>query len=830
MQNLRLAFRTLLKTPFVTSIAVLSLALGIGANAAIFSLLEQVLLRPLPVHEPDRLVNLTAPGPKPGSTSCNQAGDCTTVFSYPMFRDLQHGETGLAGVAAHFGFGANLAQDGRTLDGRGMLVSGSYFPLLGIQPALGRLIGPSDDQTIGGHFVAVLSHNYWQNQLGADPSVIDQTIVVNGHPMTIVGVAPDGFEGTTFGTRPDVFVPITMRGYMSPGFNAFDNRRSYWVYVFGRLGPGVSIEQVETSINVLYAGILNEVEAPLQQEMSAQTMAQFRAKTIGVIDGRRGQSSVHDDGRVPLLLLFGIAGIVLLIACANIANLLLARGANRSLEMAVRLSLGATRLRVLSQLFTESLLLAAMGGAASLLVALWTLSLIASLLPVEAVATFDYGINFEMLLYAAVLSIGAGILFGIFPALHNTRSELVTTIRSNSGQIAGARSASRLRSSLVTAQIALSMTLLISAGLFLRSLVNLNQTDLGIDVDNVLTFSLSPALSGYENERSLTLYDRLGEELAALPGVTAVSSATLAILDGSSRGSDVSVEGFQKDPDTDANSNANTVGPGYFTTLGIPLLAGREFTRFDREGAAMVAIVNEAFAEKFNLGTDAVGKRMALGNDELEIEIVGLARNAKYAEVRDEVPPVFFRPYMQQTGAGFMTYYVRTASDPGQLLQSIYAVVGRLDPNLPVVGLKTMPQQVRENLFLDRIIGTLSAAFAGLATVLAAIGLYGVLAYTVSQRTREIGVRMALGADAGRVRKLILRQVGRMMVIGVLIGVVAAVALGRAASSLLFGLAPHDPLVVGLSIFLLTGVAIGAAYVPALRASRVNPVEALRYG
>jgi predicted permease len=830
MRNLRLAFRTLLKSPFVTAVAVLSLALGIGANAAIFSLLDQLLLRELPVREPEGLVNLGAPGPKPGSQSCNQAGDCEAVFSYAMFRDLQRARTPFTGIAAHVAFGANLAYRGQTVNADGMLVSGSYFPLLGLRPALGRLLGPDDDGTIGGSFVAVLGHGYWETNLGGDPGVLGQTLVVNGQPLTVVGVAPRGFEGTTLGTRPRVYVPISMRGVMQPGFDGFDDRRSYWAYLFARLQPGVTLEQARAAANLVYRPIVNDVEAPLQEGMSEQRMAEFRKRELTLEEGSRGQSSLHEEVRTPLLLLMGITGTVLLIACANIANLLLARGAGRSMEMAVRLSLGASRRQLLAQLLTESCVLASLGGIASLFVAHWTLVLVASFLPTDGAEMLQLQIRPAVILFAAALSLGTGFLFGMFPALHSTRPELVSTIRANAGQIAGARAAARFRTSLVTAQIALSMALLISSGLFVKSLVNVSRVDLGLVTENVVVFGISPELNGYEPARSRGLFRRVQEELAALPGVTSVSAGRVPVLAGSNWGSDVSVEGFRKDPDTDANARFNQVAPGYFRTLGIPLLAGREFTAADDLGRPKVAIVNEAFTRKFNLGRDAIGKRMGTGGDDsLDVEIVGVARDAKYSEVKDEAPPQFFTPQLQDEDVGEMAFYLKTSGDPEELLRTIPRIIAGIDPNLPVQELKSLPQQVRENLVLDRLISTLSGAFAALATLLAAVGLYGVLAYTVAQRTREIGVRMALGADAGRVRRMVLRQVGMMTLVGCLIGVAAALALGRAAASLLFGLEGHDPLVIVLSVVLLSVVALGAGYLPARRASRVDPMQALRY-
>jgi predicted permease len=827
--NLKLAVRRLLKTPFVSLIAIVSLALGIGANAAIFSLFDQTLLRPLPVVRPPELVNLSAPGPKPGSNSCGQAGSCEEVFSYPMFRDLERLQTVFTGVAAHVGFGANLAYHGQTLNGEGTLVSGSYFPLLGLQPALGRLLTVEDDRNIGGHFVTVLGHDYWTTVLGGNPAVLNDTIIVNGQALTIVGVAPRGFAGTTLGNTPKVFVPLTMRGQMSPGWKGFDNRQTYWAYLFARLKPGVSIDQARTGLNNLYRSIINDVEAPLQKGMSDQTMTRFRAKTIGVEPGYRGQSSIHREAKTPLLFLLTVTGIVLLIACANIANLLLARGAGRATEMAIRLSLGASRRQLLVQLLTESCVLAILGGVAGLVVARWTMALVASLLPPDANNTLQFELQGRIVLFAAVLSIATGFIFGLFPAWHSTKPDLVSAIKAQAGQPSGARAAARFRTSLVTAQIALSMALLMCAGLFVKSLSNVTRVDLGIKIDNVVTFRISPGLNGYEPERAKTFYQRAEQELGSIPGATGVAIARVALLAGNNSSTDVSVEGFPRGPDTDTESRYNEISTGYFRTMGVPLIGGREFATADTAGTAKVVIVNEAFAKKFNLGRDAVGKHMAQGDGKLDLEIVGLAQNAKYSEVKQEVPPLFFRPYRQSERVGSMSFYVRGAGDPAQLLRSIPAVIARLDPNLPIEDLKTMPQQVRENVFLDRMISTLSAAFAFLATLLASVGLYGVLAYTVSQRTREIGLRMALGADSARVRAMILKQVGWMTLAGVIAGVTGAYYLGKAAASLLFQLQPYDPIVIASSVVLLTLVALGAGYIPAYRASRVQPMQALRY-
>ena len=829
MRQLAFAFRMLFRTPFVTTIAVLSLALGIGANAAIFSLFDQIMLRPLPVPDADRLVNLAVPGPKPGSTSCGQAGDCEVVFSYPMFRDLERQQTVLTGLAAHDRFGASLNWQDAPLTGDGMYVSGSYFPTLGLKPAVGRLFTADDDRTIGGDFVVVLGYGFWEQHFGSDGSVIGKTLKVNGQSMTIVGVAPRDFRGTTIGIVPLIYVPIDMRGVLSAGFRSFENRRSYWIYVFGRLKPGVSLAQASAGLNALYHPIITDVEAPMQKGMSEQTLARFKAKALEVTPGWRGQSNMQREARTPLWMLFCVTGIVLLIACANIANLLLARGAGRALEMGVRLALGASRRRLVGQLLVESVLLAALGGVASLLVAQWTLHGIAALLPAEASTTLQFSLQPNVLYFAAALALATGIALGLFPAWHNTRADLVTTIRSNAGQIAGAKSAARFRASLVTVQISLATTLLIAAGLFMRSLVNVTKVDLGIRVDSVVTFYINPERAGYDSIRTPLLYARVEDALSALPGVDGVTTGMVPLLSGDNWGTGVYAQGFPTGPDVDRDSRYNEIGPAYFATFGVRMLSGREFTAADHLGAPEVAVVNQAFVRKFGLGQDAVGKFLSTrAADSLTVQVVGVVPDIKYSEVKLPVPPVFYTPWRQDSRVPGVNFYVRSPQ-PDAMVRAIRTALHAIDPGLPVEGLKTMPQQVRDNVFLDRMISTMSASFAVLATLLAAIGLYGVLAYTVAQRTREIGVRMALGADAARVRGMVLGQVVRMMLIGGGIGLVAAVGLGQAASSLLFGLKGYDPLVFGLSLVALSMVAFGAGYVPARRASQVDPVQALRY-
>ena len=834
MRNLKLALRTLARTPFITTVATLSLGLGIGANSAIYSIFYRMVRQKLPVAGADRLVNFSAPGPKNGSTSCGQAGSCEDVFSYPMFRDLQKAKlAAFTAIAGHRDFGANVSYDRHAFARRGLLVSGSYFQILQIRPGLGRLLGPSDDDVAAAPTV-VLAHWFWETNLGADPGVIGKTLMVNGKATTIVGVAPDDFDGTTYGSRPAFYSALAMGSTIGTNIERrVDDRRAYWIYVFARLAPGATIEQARAQVNGVYGPILREVEAPLQRNMRDSVKARFLTKQVVITPGARGQSDMANDASGPLFMLFAITGLVLLIACANIANLLMARATHRELEMAVRLSLGATRRQLLAQLLTETMTLAFLGGFVSLVFASWTLQGISALLPAQLTDELALGMNWAAVLFAAMLALTTGIAFGLFPALHSTRPDLVTALRNNSGKLAGGRTARRFRTTLATAQIALAMALLMSAGLFLKSLWKVKRVDLGVRVENLVTFSVTPEQSGYDSVRTRALYTRIEEELAALPGASAVTSAMVPLIAGSNWNNTVKVEGFKADENNNNSSaSLNAVGSGHFRAIGVPLLTGREFTDADDARAAKVAIVNETFAKHFGLGANPVGKRMALGSSDtlpLDIEIVGLVRDMKYSSVKREIPPVYFTPHRQARRVSSMYYYVRTGSDPAAMLRSMAAVVQRLDPMLPVENLRTMREEIRLNTSEDQMITTLAASFALLATLLASIGLYGVLAYSVAQRTREIGVRMALGADAGEVRLLVLRQVGMMVVIGGVIGLAGALALSKGAQSMLYQMSGADPVVMTSSVVLLALVALAAGYVPALRASRVDPMQALRY-
>lgn len=829
MGDLRHALKQAIRNPGLSIVVILMLAVGIGATTAVYSVFHVILVRALPVPEPERLVNLGAPGLKPGSTSCSMAGECTQVFSYPMLRDLEARQTVLTGIGAHSEFDANLAYDGNPVAAAGLLVSGGYFSTLGLTPARGRLIGPQDDSLVDESAVVVLSHDYWQSALGADENVVGRTMTVNGQALKIIGIAPQGFIGTTFGVSPRVYVPVTLRRLMEPTTprDSSANRRAYWLYLFGRLAPGISMEQASAELNGIYSGIVNQVEAPLQIDLSAEDLAQFRDRRITVEPGAHGQSWVPSTSAPVLTILLVAALLVLLIVCANIANLLLAHGASRAGEMAIRASIGAGRRRLALQLLAEAGVLAAIGGVLSVPVAYATLSAIVAMAPANPTAE-PWDLATEALMFGAAATLCTVLLFGLLPALRAARTDPGAVVKGQAAQTTGTRSFSRFRGALSTAQIAFSMALLVTAGLFARSLVNVAQTDLGLDIDSVVTFTVSPRLNGYTPERVMSLYDEIEQQVRAQPGVSAVGSSSLPLLANNVRNAVIDIAGFERGYPVTHAAMSN-VGSGFFAALSVPLLAGRDFTSADQLGAPRVAIVNESFVRKFNLGDQAIGARFADDGLRRDIEIVGVVADAKYNQVKAPIPAQFFLSRMQNDNLASMTFYARAGGDPSTLTSAIRETVARIDPNLPLANLATMQRQVRDNVFLDRFVAWLSASLAVVAAFLAGVGLYGVLAFGVASRTRELGLRLALGAAPARLRQMLLKQVGIMAGVGGGIGLFAAIGLGRAAEALLFGVSGYDPLVLGSAIALLAAVIFGASYLPARRASRLAPMTALRH-
>ena len=789
---------------------------------------ERFLLRRLPVQNPADIVLVTSPGPRPGGSNTNNNGGQAQVFSYPLFRDLEKLEdTGLR-IAAHDDFSANVAHDGRNERIDGLVVSGGYFPVLGLHPTLGRLLTSDDDRTPGGHPVVVLTHTYWTVAFGADPGVIGDAIIVNGEPMTIVGVGPRGFGGTTLMDRAQLFIPLSMaeRLRVTP---SIERRNFHFLYAFGRLGSGVTPERAEAAMNVPFTGLIRDVEFPvLQGDLTGQARERFLERRIVLEDGSRARHSDRDELRLVMVLLLSVTGLVLLIACSNLANLMLARAADRSAEIGVRLSIGASAGRIVRLFTTEALVIGLLGAVLGLGIGRLAFGAMIALLPPDDAVIYNFDINASMLWFTLALGLGTTVIFGFFPAVHMLRSTAATRVQTT-GRTSDTRSTTRFRTSLAVAQIALATALLAEAGLFLASLTNLASEDLGIRRDGLVTFRLSPFLNGYTPEQMRVLADRVDEQLRAVPGVTGVTISTVPILSGSNTTRTVAVEGFQAGPDTNVSTSFAAVGADYFRTIGIPLLAGREFTRVDAEtDAPNVAVVNEAFVRKFGLGDRVLGKRLAFGGPNttvLDTEIVGLVRDAKYSDVRDPAPPQVFVPWRSQFA---LTFYVRSSADSRQLLTVIPGLVRGIEPNLPVERLFTMDDQIWDNVTLDRILATLSGWFAGLAALLAGIGLYALLAYTVTQRLREIGIRMALGAQPGDVGRLVLGHVARITVIGGGIGLVVALVLGRLGQTLLFGVQGHDPAVIAAAAAGMALVAFGAAALPTRRAAQVDPVIALR--
>ncbi len=827
LQDLRYALRTLLKSPAFAGAAIATLALGIGANAAIFALVDRVMLRLLPVREPRELVLLRSPGPRQGRTWSD--GDDAFSFSYPMYRDLRDRNTVFAGLLGTFPFSASIAARGETERASGELVTGNYFGVLGVPPELGRVFSPDDDRAPGGHPLAVLAHGYWARRFGSDPSILNQTIVVNGQSLTVVGVAHAAFSGVQPGRRADVFVPLAMKASMTPFQESLEDPKDYWLQLIGRLEPGLSRTAAEASLAATYRPLL-EALLPQMNGWSDTRKKEFLNRRIELAPGGVGRTVMRRGLGAPLLSLMAMVGLVLLIACSNLAGLLAARGVARQREYGIRLAIGASPRQLLRQSVVECLTFSVAGGALGLALAAWTLTALVSAFPPDAdLRQVAVSIDPRVIGFTAALAVVAGILFGAGPAYRAARLDPARTLSGQRASSAG-REAIRTRGWLVTAQIALTLVLLVVAGMFSKSLANLGRVDLGLKPDNVLTFSVAPESNGYSPERTSQLVRRLSEALAAAPGVRSVSAAEIASMTGSNETTNARTSGPDHEQTRGLQVWRNHVGPSYFSTLGIPLLAGREFRLEDDLRSTPVAIVNETMASKFFPGRSAIGERLGIGPGEgaPDVEIVGIVRDSKSAQVGEPAQPFAFTPYLQDPNLGSLTFYLRGDLPPDRLASGARGAVAALDPQLPVFDVKTLTTQIRESLLTERLTFLLSVAFGGLAALLAAIGIYGVLAFAVAERRREIGVRMALGADPATVRRLVLSEVGRFLAVGAAIGLPAAWALARFIESILFGVKAADPLVFAGGAALMAVVALVAGYLPARRAAKIDPLDALR--
>ncbi len=831
--NVRLAGRSLRKTPVAVGAAALSLALAMGANATIYSLYYQHMLAPLPVPRPERLVNLEAPGPKPGSVYCTEAGGCDEVFSYPMYRDLQREQNAFTDIAAHHPARAHVSYGGRSASVWASCASGSYFPTLRLSPAAGRLFGHEVDEPIGVHPIAVLGHDFWVSDLAAAADVVGDVLLVNGRPLTIVGVAPAGFRGTTSLLPPSVYVPLPTCGTLASDRTTVPrerlrDRRAYWLYLFARLKPRVSLPEARASLEPRYRSILAEVEAPLQADLNDAGRTDFVTRPLVLRDGNRGQSQLHDNRRVDVafLLLLGVTIGVVLVACANVANLLLARAEARRPEMAVRLSLGGSRRHVLAQLLTESCLLALLGGVSALGVAYGTLRLIGALVPTEAAGLVSLTLDPIVVPFVSTIAVGAGLLLGIPPALHATRTKLASVVPND----AEPRPANRVGVGFVAAQFALLTVLLTTTGLIVQSHRNsANRSDRGYRVSDVGIFRVAPGLSGYGHVRARAVLEEIGNALSAQPGVAGVTTSTINTATGEAEVVEVAVEGYAGGPGADRTTHLSSVGTNYFRTLGIGLLAGRSLSASDTLRTSRVAVVNQAFARKFHLEPNPVGTRFAIGrlDAEPDIEIVGLAGDVRPLP-RRPAPPIVYLAHRQGEDVGRAWFHVRTESPIDEVLDAVPALVATVDPDLPVTFLLPMTSLDYLNEPVASL-AVLSASFAIAAALLVAVGLYGVLAYRVASRTREFGLRLALGADAVQVQRMVLAPVARVIVAGSAFGGLAAWGVGHAAQAVLYEVEGLPPAVIGAAVAGLVVVASIAAFVPAHRASRIDPRTALRH-
>ena len=827
-KDIRYGVRSLLKRPGFTAIAVLTLALGIGANTAIFSVVNATLMRPLPVADQERLVFVFN-------------GPSGSVFSYPDYSALRDQNNVFDGLIAWGGITASLNSNEQTDLVVGAIVTGNYFDVLGVRAQLGRVITADDDKTPGAHPVAVISQGLWQRRFGGDANVVGRQLLLNGNTFTVIGVLPAGFDGLQLGIARDLYVPMMMQASMRPpraGYSGEMNpdllqvRGNRWLSSVGRLKPGVSAAQAQSSL-ALIAKQLEEAYPTTNRNRSISISALTQS------DDPAGRQQLSSVAR----LLMGVVGIVLLIACANVANLLLARSSARTKEIAVRLAIGATRWRIVRQLLTEGVLLATLGGAAGLLLAWWTTrSLSAATPPAGSLPiTPQFSIDLRVLLFTLGLSLLAGIVFGLAPALRASRPALIPALKDDAAAFFERTRMFSLRNLLVVSQVALSLVLLIAAGLFLRSLRQAQTIDPGFDADQIVTLPLNINLLRYTRPQGREFYRQATERVEAIPGVESASVARIAAVSGNTSVRSLLIEGragsdrqFRSDnagPASGDNDSVsfNVIGPGYFRTMGIGQLQGRDFNAHDTENHPLLAIVNEAFVRRHFPSGDVLGRRLSFSGPEGPWrEIVGVVHTSKYMSLGEGPTPVAYVPLQQNHETG-MTLHVRTSVEPSSLAGAIRKEVQALEKNLPLGNPERMSQRVANSLYAARMGAILLAIFGGLALLLASIGLYGVMSFAVSRRTREMGIRVALGARPGDVFRLVLRQGMTLVIAGLVVGLVVAAIVTRLLASFLYGVSTTDPFTFVAIPVLLMLVALVACYLPARRATKVEPLIALRY-
>ena len=835
-KDLRYGLRQFRRNPIFTAVAVLSLGLGIGANTAIFSVMNAVLLKSLPVRDPQQLIMLTDPTASGISIGASRQRSMLTYPEYVQMRD--HATTVSALLAAE----SELDNWDARIDGaapeqvHAKVVSENYFSLFGVEPAIGRAFAPEDAKGIGTDPYVVISYDYWQRRFAGKASVLGTSIHMAQANLIVIGVAPPGFHGETVGENPDFWIAMMMQPKVYPGRDWLHEDlsqspvKTMWLHVFGRLKPGVSRAQAQTEFNVLFHAAL---DASYPAAMAPEARKPLMDQHLTVHDASTGAFGGRDEFSQQLLLLLAASGVVLLIACANVANLLLARAAARYKEVGVRLSIGAARWRLVRQFLTESLLLSLLGGIAGVLIAAAAARALVLVLSSQGSALqLATGLDLRVLAFTAAATLLTGVLFGLAPAIRGTRVDLNHSLRDTGSATTSPSSRLTFAKLLVVVQVGLSLLMTVGAGLFLRTLWNLQSVNLGYAKENLLLINVDPTTAGYQNARLLNFYHEAAQRVQSLPGVRGASYSVLGLFSGGDLGLGVDVEGFTPQKNDERGSRFDVVGPGYFSTLGVPMRLGREITAQDTAASVKVCVINDAFAKKFFANRNPIGLHVTrvFGPNRDLMEVIGVAANAHDQQLRNDVPPRFFVPMDQATAdlQGAASFEVRAAGDPQQMLSTIHKTILSINADIP-----SEEHSLGELIFnvnaAERMIARLCTLFGIVALLLAATGLYGVLSYGVARRTNEIGIRMALGAGRLRVVTMILRETGIMIVIGVVLGLGAAVALTRFIAARLYGLSALDPVTMVAAVFVLGAIALAAAYIPATRAAGVNPVRALRH-
>jgi predicted permease len=828
--DLRYSLRTLRKSPVFLAIAVLSLGLGIGANAAIFTLVNQLILAPLPVQHPEQIVMLAGRGKHYGGNNGSER------ISYPMYHEIRDQNKVFSGMFCTYPtFGGVSATFGGTTEMLGAeFVSGNFCPVLGVGAAAGRVFNASDDLYRGNHPLVVLSYRYWQSRFGGDPSIVNKQMTVNGRALTIIGVSAAGFDGVEPGRAPQIRIPITMVDDLPrSNFERLSTDRLRWAEVFGRLKPGVTLQQAQAGLQPLFHQLLGqEVKEPAFAKASPQIRSEFLKMWMEVMPGSTGRSNLRKTYAKPLFALMGVVGLVLLIACSNLANLLIARASARQKEIAIRLARGAPRGSIVRQLLIECMVLSMAGGTLGLGLAVAIDRELIHFLPtgrtpVSLTSTPD----FRVLAFTFGISLLAGLLFGLAPAMQSTRPDVAGTLKDEAGAVLQGGSA-RLRKCLVVGQVALALVLLIGAELFLESLRNLKTLNPGFNTANLVAFGVDATLTSEELPRNQDYYRRLDTALRNVPGVQSHSFAVVPLIDDNEWDNWITIEGYTAKPDERPDAHMQFCSPGYFKTLGIPLLMGRDFDQRDVKDAPKVMIANQKFVKKFFGTAYPIGRHIGMGIDpgtKTDIEIVGVVGDTKYESLREEIPEELYQPIPQRGYASSWTVYARTTGNPEPLFSALRKAVRDVDSDVPLQDMRTLEEQVEISLASERLLATLSSVFGGLASLLAALGLYGVMAFMVGRRTREIGIRMALGAGQDSVMWMVVRETLTLAGIGVAIGLGGAYAVARLIQAQLYGVAPADPLILAAASLGIVVITALAGFIPARRATRIDPMTALRW-